>query len=58
MGTPLTPLQRLGQRAARTQDRALTAARVAEATKARLLALNRRQLEARSFLGPAWAGLI
>ena len=38
MGTPLTPLQRLGQRAARTQDRALTATRVAEATKARLLA--------------------
>jgi transmembrane sensor len=38
MGTPLTPLQRLGQRAARTQDRALAAARVTEATKARLLA--------------------
>jgi ferric-dicitrate binding protein FerR (iron transport regulator) len=38
MGTPLTPLQHLGQRAARTQDRALAAARVTEATKARLLA--------------------
>ena len=38
MGTPLTPLERLGQRAARTQDRALARARVTEATKERLLA--------------------
>lgn len=38
MGTPLTPLERLGERAARTQDRALARARVTEATKERLLA--------------------
>lgn len=37
MGTPLTPLQRLGQRAARTQDRALARARVTESTRERLL---------------------